>query len=64
MTYSVSLANGKELPNWLEFHQTSLQLTGTPIKEGVLNIMVKVFDDNLAEASSTFKIAINKRNKF
>jgi len=64
LKYSITLANGEELPNWLEFCPKSLQLTGTPEKEEILNIMIKVFDDNLAEANLTFKIEINKRNKF
>ncbi len=56
--YFVTLENGKELPAWLEFNSDKLQLTGVPTKEEILNIKIKAFDDDLAEASTTFKMEI------
>jgi hypothetical protein len=60
LKYLVTLANGEELPKWLEFHPTSLQLVGIHQKEEILHITIKVFDDDLAEAGSTFKMELIK----
>ena len=58
LKYSITLKTGEELPSWLEFYPASLQLVGISLKEEILNIKIKVFDDDLAEISSTFKLEI------
>lgn len=42
LTYTVTLADGSPLPNWLQFDSNSLTLSGTPTREDVGSLELKI----------------------
>ena len=60
LTYSATLGDGNALPNWLSFAPNTRTLSGTPSKEDVGNLSLKItVTDNANEAiSNTFSLEI------
>jgi VCBS repeat-containing protein len=64
LTYSVTLANGDALPQWLSFDTTTGALSGTPANAdvGAVNIKVTATDLAGATAESTFNLNVSNIN--
>ncbi|MBF0096917.1 MAG: putative Ig domain-containing protein, partial [Magnetococcales bacterium] len=64
LTWSASLSNGTNLPNWLTFDPLSLTFIGTPHNADVaaLSIVVKATDRDGASAQETFTLKVNNVN--
>jgi hypothetical protein len=60
LSLSASLADGSELPDWLEFNAETGEFSGTPPEgyEGELDLMVKARDSNGGEASTSFTLTV------
>ncbi|MEL7420578.1 MAG: putative Ig domain-containing protein, partial [Cyanobacteria bacterium J06555_3] len=65
LTYSATLSDGSALPNWLSFDPDIRTLSGTPSKEDVGNLSLKItVTDNANEAiSNTFSLEIQNLGK-
>jgi VCBS repeat-containing protein len=61
LTYSASLENGADLPEWLSLDETTGVLTGTPISgdAGAINITVSATDFAGQSVTDIFSITIN-----
>ena len=64
LTYTATLANGSELPNWLTFDTETKTFSGTPTNEdlGNLNIVVTVTDQSGETVSDTFELIVENVN--
>jgi hypothetical protein len=63
LTYSATLADGSELPSWLEFDAATRTFSGTPASGDVGTVSVKVTaSDGLESVSDTFNIVIKAEN--
>ena len=64
LSYSASLADGSDLPNWLSFAPESRTFSGTPTEsdDGTLNLQVTATDSEGATASSEFSLNIAEVN--
>ena len=60
LTLAVTLENGEPIPAWLSFDQGTYTLTGTPSRNDISTITVKVtgVDGKGKEASTTFRISV------
>ncbi len=58
ITLSVGLANGEDLPAWLQFNNANNTLSGTAINSGEINIKVTAIDKAGALASDDFKLTV------
>ena len=58
LAYSVSLADGSPLPDWLRFDRTDLTLTGTPAAVTELQLKVSVSDGRGGSADSPLQLNI------
>jgi hypothetical protein len=63
LTYTATLANGDDLPDWLSFNGATRTFMGTPGNDDVATISVKVTaDDGDETISDTFDITIGNTN--
>lgn len=64
LSYRALLADGSELPNWVEFDPETLTFTGTPINEDVGDLIVKVEVSDLsgATAEQAFTLSVTNTN--
>lgn len=64
LTYSATLADGTELPSWLQFDASTLTFSGTPLNEdvGILNVTVTATDTGGLTASSAFALDVANVN--
>jgi Ca2+-binding RTX toxin-like protein/chemotaxis regulatin CheY-phosphate phosphatase CheZ len=64
LTYTVALADGTDLPSWLNFDAATQTFSGTPgnADVGNLNLMVTATDTGGLSASSTFNLAVANIN--
>ncbi|MEO8278350.1 MAG: putative Ig domain-containing protein [Ideonella sp.] len=64
LTFSVELASGSDLPDWLVFDPDSLNFRGTPGNAdiGSLSIRITATDATGASASGTFRLTVDNRN--
>ena len=64
LTYTATLTDGSELPNWLTFDTETLTFSGTPTNEdlGNLNIIVTVTDKLGETVSDTFELIVENVN--
>ncbi len=64
LSYSVTLADGESLPNWLSFDAAKRTISGTPTNSEVGNIGLKVTatDNNGASANQTFSLSVANVN--
>ena len=60
LTYTATLADGGELPNWLTFDAATRTFSGTPVNEdvGTLSIKVTATDNDGESASDTFELQV------
>ncbi|ETR65970.1 MAG: hypothetical protein OMM_13438, partial [Candidatus Magnetoglobus multicellularis str. Araruama] len=65
LSYTATLDNDTQLPDWLSFDRTSRKFTGTPLKVDVGTIQIKVTatDQSLASISDTFTLNVNSVNE-
>jgi YD repeat-containing protein len=65
LTYSVTLADGSVLPDWLRFDPSTATLSGTPDDDatGTLNLTVVATDNSGQTASTAFKLTVNHVNE-
>ncbi len=63
ISLSVSLADGTDLPEWLDFDADTAVLSGKPssIDIGTLNIKISAADDSGERVSDTFLLRISKK---
>jgi hemin uptake protein HemP len=61
LTYTATLSDGSPLPQWLYFNPSTLDFIGTPTKDniGTLDIKVIATDNSSASVENTFSITIN-----
>ncbi|MCT7949532.1 putative Ig domain-containing protein [Ancylothrix sp. C2] len=64
LTYSATLADGSDLPSWLQFNAASQTFSGTPANEnvGILTIKLTATDTSNASVSSNFDITVANVN--
>lgn len=64
LTYSMTLADGTELPNWLSFDAATRTLSGTPTNADVGDLTVKVVatDTGGLSASQSFNLSVANVN--
>jgi hypothetical protein len=60
LKYSASLNNGKNLPKWLKFNNTTQTFSGAPNEIEELKIKITAIDDNKNTNSMEFKIVIKE----
>ncbi|WP_325170072.1 putative Ig domain-containing protein [Noviherbaspirillum pedocola] len=58
LTYTVAMADGKPLPEWLSFDAASASLRGTPAASGRVDVAVAVDDHAGGNASTTIRIQV------
>ena len=61
LTYTATLSDGNPLPQWLSFNSSSLVLIGTPTKDNIGSIDIKIIatDTSSISVENTFSITIN-----
>ena len=66
LSYSASLSDGSELPDWLSFDSSNGTFSGTPQEDdgGTLSLEVKANDPDDATASSSFNLEVKDSNIF
>ncbi|MDZ8184907.1 MAG: DUF4347 domain-containing protein [Nostoc sp. ChiSLP02] len=64
LTYTATLENDELLPTWLNFNPTTLTFSGTPTKDDVGSLNIKVTAKDVAgdEASDVFTLAVDEKN--
>ncbi|KPA12837.1 Dystroglycan-type cadherin-like domain protein, partial [Candidatus Magnetomorum sp. HK-1] len=64
LTYTATLDNNTQLPDWLSFDPSSRIFTGTPLNDQVGTIQIKVTatDQSLASISDSFALTVNNTN--
>ncbi|NJO98889.1 MAG: hypothetical protein HC764_25220, partial [Pleurocapsa sp. CRU_1_2] len=64
LTYSATLSNGSELPNWLSFNADTRTFSGIPVNEDVgnLSIIVTATDQSGETISNTFELTVENVN--
>jgi PKD repeat protein len=64
LTYTATLDNDTQLPDWIVFDSSTRTFTGTPINENVGSIQIKVTatDKSLASTMDTFTLTIENTN--
>ena len=62
LTFSATLADATNLPNWLYFDSNSQTFSGTPTELGTLQVKVSVIDQAGASVASDFTIDITDPN--
>ena len=60
MKFNLSLADFKELPNWINFNQEIGVLETKIARTGSLNFKIKVFDENGGEIEQFFKVNLSR----
>ncbi|NJK58457.1 MAG: tandem-95 repeat protein [Pleurocapsa sp. SU_5_0] len=60
LTYSATLTDGSELPNWLTFNAETRTFSGTPVNEdvGTLNLQVIAIDNDGESATDIFALEV------
>jgi len=64
LTYSATLADGSDLPDWLSFDDDTQSFSGTPTNDDVANLELKVTatDDSGESVSDVFSLNVNNVN--
>jgi hypothetical protein len=64
LSYTATLDNDAQLPDWLIFNSASRNFSGTPLNDDVGTIQIKVTatDQSLASISDTFALTVNNTN--
>ncbi|SHK11623.1 Por secretion system C-terminal sorting domain-containing protein [Reichenbachiella agariperforans] len=63
LTYSISLSDDSDLPEWLIFDEETLNFSGTPRQDNTGVLMIKLTaQDEFASVSTTFSLTINEVN--
>ncbi|WP_442935832.1 putative Ig domain-containing protein [Nostoc sp.] len=64
LTYSATLQDGSNLPNWLKFNAATRTFSGTPTNADVVNLTIEVQakDNDGVSASDTFALAVEPNN--
>ena len=64
LTYSATLEDGSNLPNWLKFNAATRTFSGTPTTADVVNLTIEVQakDNNGVSATDTFALAVEDKN--
>ncbi|MEH1948251.1 MAG: DUF4347 domain-containing protein [Nostoc sp.] len=64
LTYSATLQDGSNLPNWLKFNAATRTFSGTPTNADVVNLTIEVQakDNDGVSATDTFALAIESNN--
>ncbi|MEH2314295.1 MAG: DUF4347 domain-containing protein [Nostoc sp.] len=64
LTYSATLQDGSNLPNWLKFNATTRTFSGTPTNADVVNLTIELQakDNDGVSATDTFALAVEPNN--
>ncbi|WP_334797850.1 putative Ig domain-containing protein [Nostoc sp.] len=64
LTYSATLQDGSNLPNWLKFNAATRTFSGTPANADVVNLTIEVQakDNDGVSATDTFALAVEDNN--
>ncbi|MEH2142580.1 DUF4347 domain-containing protein [Nostoc sp.] len=64
LTYSATLQDGSNLPNWLKFNAATRTFSGTPTNADVVNLTIEVQakDNDGVSATDTFALAVEPNN--
>lgn len=58
--YEVFLRDSSSLPSWISFDKEKMELTGKPIKQETLNLVLRAIDNDNNYGETEFKIIIEK----
>ncbi|MEH2120285.1 putative Ig domain-containing protein, partial [Nostoc sp.] len=64
LTYSATLQDGSNLPNWLKFNAATRTFSGTPTNADVVNLTIELQakDNDGVSATDTFALAVEPNN--